>query len=479
MSGIIGVISLYQFITIIDSLKTAVPESVEDFKTKASVLENTRLVVYYDEVLTQSARNYVLTLDEKWKSRYLQTEPILDKIIKELKTDNSIFSELDKVNIHLVTMEKEAFRLADEAKREQAIDVLESDEYTKQKSLYTESLKTYAKNNNVEYDAGIKSLESTSLLLFSNIDRVTREGTLVLQIIFPVLVSLSIFLGIFFSKRLSTPIKDLRKSAKEIASGNFDVDITINGPDEIKELTSDFKMMVTELNKIDIMKKDFSAMITHELKTPLVPIIGYVDLLLSKNFGDLNDTQIERLLRIKKSCEKMQNIVTDILDINRMEMKQLKFNMAINDVSLIIKDNMNQLQEEFNKKGISITETLEKNLTCNCDKDRIAQVILNILINAIDFCPEQNGKIDVIAKRIKNNVHVVIKDNGIGIVKENIGKIFVKYYQVDTTSTRDHGGSGIGLALSKIIIESHRGKIWAESEGRDKGSEIHIQIPTI
>ena len=138
------------------------------------------------------------------------------------------------------------------------------------------------------------------MLLFSNIDRVTREGTLVLQIIFPVLVSLSIFLGIFFSKRLSTPIKDLRKSAKEIASGNFDVDITINSPDEIKELINDFKMMVAELNKIDIMKKDFSAMITHELKTPLVPIIGYVDLLLSKNFGDLNDTQTERLLRIKK-----------------------------------------------------------------------------------------------------------------------------------------------------------------------------------
>jgi len=481
ISGVIGVISLYQFVTIIDSLKTAVPESIEDFKTKASVLENDRLIMYYDEVLTQSARNYAFTHDEKWKSRYFQIEPVLDKLIKEPYSDanNSVFFELNKINVELVNMEKEAIRLTDDGEYKQAISLLESDEYTNLKSHYTDSLKIHSKNNNLEYNDGIRSLENTSLLLSSNIDRVTKEGTIVLEIIFPILVSLSILLGIFFSKRLSAPIGDLKKSVKLIAAGNFDVNIPVRGPDEIKELIQDFKTMVIELNKIDIMKNDFSAMITHELKTPLVPIIGYVDLLLSKHFGDLNQNQIERLLKIKNNCVRMQNMVTDILDINRMGTNQLKFNMEINDMSLIVMFAIDMLKDEFSKKKITIIESLEKNLMCNCDKDRMSQVIINVLSNAIDFCPKQQGKIEIITNRIKNNVHIIIKDNGMGISKENIDKIFVKYYQVDTTLTREHGGTGIGLSLSKIIVENHNGKIWAESNGLDKGSEIHIQLPTI
>ena len=86
ISGVIGVISLYQFVTIVDSLKTAVPESIEDFKTKASILESDRLIIYYDEVLTQSARNYAFTQDEKWKQRYFDNEPILDQLINEPTT---------------------------------------------------------------------------------------------------------------------------------------------------------------------------------------------------------------------------------------------------------------------------------------------------------------------------------------------------------------------------------------------------------
>ncbi|QLH11317.1 HAMP domain-containing sensor histidine kinase [Nitrosarchaeum sp. AC2] len=356
ISGVIGVISLYQFVTIIDSLKTAVPESIEDFKTKASILENDRLIMYYDEVLTQSARNYAFTHDEKWKSRYLQIEPVLDKLIKEPYSDanNSVFFELNKINIELVNMEKEAIRLTDDGEYKQAISLLESDEYTNLKSHYTDSLKIHSKNNNLEYNDGIRSLENTSLLLSSNIDRVTKEGTIVLEIIFPILVSLSILLGIFFSKRLSAPIGDLKKSVKLIAAGNFDVNIPVRGPDEIKELIQDFKTMVIELNKIDIMKNDFSAMITHELKTPLVPIIGYVDLLLSKHFGDLNQNQIERLLKIKNNCVRMQNMVTDILDINRMGTNQLKFNMEINDMSLIVMFAIDMLKDEFSKKKLQL-----------------------------------------------------------------------------------------------------------------------------
>lgn len=478
ISGIIGVISLYQFTTIIDTLKITVPEAIDDFKTKAIILDDNRQIVYYDEVLTQSARNYVFTLDEKWKNRYFDNEPILDKLLKNPNSsvDAKVFSEIDKINIQLVRMENEAFDLVEQGKQAQAITILESDEYTKQKSLYTDSLKRHAEMNNIEYGNTVKSLEDTSDLLYSNIEKGSREGTIALQITIPILIGLSIFLGVFFSKKFASPINDLRKSTKQIADGNFNIAVNPKGPDEVKDLIHDFSAMATELNKIDTMKTDFSAMVTHELKTPLVPIIGYVDLLLSQKFGELNENQKDRLTRMRNSCLKMQNLISDILDINRIEMNQLKFNFEINDVSEIVKEGIEQLKDEFSKKKINIIEKIEKNSICNCDKDRISQVILNILSNAIDFCAEKDPSISVTVNKNKNNVNIIVKDNGIGIKKEDLNKIFVKYYQVDTSSTREHGGSGIGLALSKLIVEKHRGKIWAESEGDNKGSSIHIQI---
>ncbi|QLH04782.1 hypothetical protein C5F49_05225 [Nitrosopumilus oxyclinae] len=481
ISGVIGVISLYQFTTIIDTLKNSVPESIENFKTNAIVLDNNRQIIYYDEILTQSARNYVFTQNEKWKERYFETEPLLDSILKDpySPVDNEVILELDEINIELVKMENTAFDLVSQGNSEQAIEILESDEYTKLKQRYSDSWKHHAEINNVEYGNTVKSLDSTSDLLYASIEKGSKDGTAALQITIPILIGLSIFLGILFSKKLSSPIKDLRKSTKQIAVGNFDIVINPKGPDEIKELIEDFSQMVTKLNEIDTMKKDFSAMMTHELKTPLVPILGYVDLLLSKEFGELNEKQRERLIRIKNSCSKMQNLVSDMLDINRIEINQFKFNMRINDLSVIIKESVEQLKDEFMKKGITVVEEFESNAMCNCDKDRINQVMINLLSNAIDFCPKKEGSIKISIKKSKNNIIVIVKDNGIGISKENMDKIFVKYYQVDTTSTRTHGGSGIGLALSKLIVENHRGKIWAQSEGINKGSEIHIQIPVI
>ena len=481
ISATIGIISLFQFSTIVESLKIIVPESMEEFKIKVAVMDNNRLIMYYDEVLTQSVRNYAFTQDEKWKERYFETEPILDKLLKSpySPANNEIFGEIDEINLQLVSMEKEAFRLVEQGNYEQAIVLLESDEYAKQKLQYSNTLKKHTENNNVEYGNTVKSLDDTSVLLYSNIEKGFKEGTVALQITIPILIGLSIFLGVFFSNKFSTPIKNLRKSTLQVAEGNFEVKVESKGPDEIKELIHDFSTMIEELNKIDTMKKDFSAMISHELKTPLVPIIGYVDLLLSKEFGELNENQKERLTRIRNSCLKMQNLVTDILDINKIETDQLTFDKKLNDVSEIVKENIIQLKNEFLKKKIVIIEKLEKNSNCNCDKNRISQVMLNLLSNAIDFCPEKDPKISVIVNQNRNNVNIIVKDNGIGIKKESIDKIFVKYYQVDTTSTREHGGSGIGLALSKLIVEKHGGKIWAESEGTNKGTEIHIQIPVI
>ncbi|TSA16451.1 MAG: ATP-binding protein, partial [Nitrosopumilales archaeon] len=113
-----------------------------------------------------------------------------------------------------------------------------------------------------------------------------------------------------------------------------------------------------------------------------------------------------------------------------------------------------------------------------CDRCRIEQVLANLIANSLDFVPKQTGRIHLSLISDNGHAKIIVKDNGIGIIKESIGKIFVKFYQVDTTSTRQHGGTGLGLVVCKGIVENHGGKIWAESDGEGKGTTIHIKLPT-
>ena len=128
---------------------------------------------------------------------------------------------------------------------------------------------------------------------------------------------------------------------------------------------------------------------------------------------------------------------------------------------------------------MSITTDLHKGISCLCDKIRIEQVISNLISNSLDFCAKGSGKIHIKLYSQNSNAKIVVKDNGIGILKESIDKIFVKFYQADTTTTREHGGTGIGLSVCKGIVDSHNGKIWAESKGRNQGTEIHVLLPMI
>ena len=137
------------------------------------------------------------------------------------------------------------------------------------------------------------------------------------------------------------------------------------------------------------------------------------------------------------------------------------------------------MKPDADKQGITITTELLDPVPFLCDSSRLEQVISNLISNSLDFCPKQDGKINIKLNSENGHARIIVKDNGIGIVKESIDKIFVKFYQVDTSLTREHGGTGIGLSVCKGIVEGHGGKIWAESEGKYKGTEMHILLPLV
>ncbi len=231
-----------------------------------------------------------------------------------------------------------------------------------------------------------------------------------------------------------------------------------------------------QLKKLSLLKDDFLTMITHELKTPLVPIKAFIDILMSEKLGTLNLEQQKRLEIIKSSTNSLLKLVSDLLDAQKLELGLLKMNKDIHDLSEIIGLAVNKMRPNAEKKGIAITTHLQESLPFFCDNSRIEQVISNLINNSLDFCLSPDGKIDIILKTESGNIKIVVKDNGIGIAKEELDNVFVKFYQRDTSVTREHGGTGIGLSVCKGIVEAHGGKIWVESEGKNKGTEIHIMF---
>ena len=250
-----------------------------------------------------------------------------------------------------------------------------------------------------------------------------------------------------------------------------------NAKKEIEESQKKIQKQIEDLKKVDKAKDEFLTMITHELKTPLVPIQGYADILLGEHLGKLTDKQKERISIIKSSSETLLSLISDLLDAQKLELGRLRLEKNVYNISEIIKEVVVKLKPGADIYGVSITQELQENVLCLCDKFRIEQILMNLISNSLDFSPKQTGKITIKLSREGDQIKITVKDNGIGIIKESIDKIFVKFYQVDTSNIREHRGTGLGLSVCKGIVENHGGKIWAESEGRDKGTKIHILLP--
>lgn len=248
---------------------------------------------------------------------------------------------------------------------------------------------------------------------------------------------------------------------------------------KLEESEKRLREQYEQLKKLSTLKDDFLTMITHELKTPLVPIKAFIDILISEKLGTLNSEQQKRLEIIKSSTNSLLKLVSDLLDAQKLELGLLKMNKDIHDLSEIIRLVVNRMKPNAEKKNIIIATHLQESLPFFCDNSRMEQVISNLINNSLDFCLSQDGKIDITMQAEGGNIEIIVKDNGIGIVKEDLDNVFVKFYQRDTSVTREHGGTGIGLSVCKGIVEAHGGRIWIESEGKNKGTEIHIMFSMV
>ncbi|MCD6512380.1 MAG: HAMP domain-containing histidine kinase [Thermoplasmata archaeon] len=248
--------------------------------------------------------------------------------------------------------------------------------------------------------------------------------------------------------------------------------ITLMSRDKLVEELAERKKRLEEAYrrlsqaKLDRMKSNFIDMIAHELKTPLTVIKTYTELLRHEKLGELNEMQKDKLEKMAKNIERMNELINDMLQIPSIDAKELelrKENFYIKDV---IEDIVNELREIAEEKKQKIELNLDKSMVTG-DRTLIERAIKNIVSNAIKYTPE-GGKIAIESRKGRGYVHIKIKDTGKGIKKSDIEKIFEPFYS-------RHGGAGLGLAIAKNIVESHGGKIWAESE-YGKGAVFHIKF---
>jgi len=237
------------------------------------------------------------------------------------------------------------------------------------------------------------------------------------------------------------------------------------------------ELQLAELKKLEKAKDEFVSMMTHELKTPLTPIFGYCDMLKEPGLlGNLNPVQLNSVNRISQSSRRLGRLIEEILEAQRLGMGNMKFDKHEFDVAKLMTEIYDDYIQFMKEKQIKIINYTEEKLTLKSDRNRIRQVIDNMVFNSTDFMPEKDGEISIGAVRVEGEIVFHVKDNGIGIPQDELDKIFAKFYQVDTSHTRKHSGTGLGLSICKGIVEGLGGKIWVESE-LGKGTSFYFSIP--
>ncbi len=347
---------------------------------------------------------------------------------------------------------------------------------------HKEALEYIIKNNEillVEMDKAVKLL-----------NKEYREKILFLGsiYIFLFLLSLLIYIAIWkiVNKNILVPLEVLKKDAREIASGNIHHKLNIpNTGDEIEDVAKSIESMINSLKKInielreaynrlmelDFLKASIIANVSHELKTPISVIKTLVEILMKE---EKDKRKLEDFKVIKRNITRLYNLVEDLIVISKVAAGKSELKLETVNIEEIIKDAVVEKEKLAKTKNIKIFADI-KPAEIVCDKKLLYRAIINLLDNAIKF-NRKNGKVYI--KTFKENGYIIIeiKDTGIGIPKDKIDFIFEPLIQLDPSTRRKYGGTGLGLALVKKVIEMHKGTIDVKSEV-GKGTEFKIKIP--
>jgi histidine kinase len=289
----------------------------------------------------------------------------------------------------------------------------------------------------------------------------------------------AVLASLFISHRVVSPVQRMTKLSRRIAEGEYEERLAIPGDvrsdqlDELARLALSFNQMADKLERTEALRRQLIGDVTHELRTPLAAIKGYMEGLMD---GVL-PAQTETYQQVHAEVDRLQRLVDDLQELSRVESGAYKLKLGPVSVPEVIETVMGNLGRSFADKGILLEVAIEPGLPpVTADRDRILQVLTNLAGNALQYTPS-GGSVTIRATREPSEVVVSVADTGTGIAAEHLPHIFDRFYRTDRSRARASGGSGIGLTIAQALVKAHGGRIWAESAGVDQGSTFHFTLP--
>jgi signal transduction histidine kinase len=456
--------------------------------------------------------------DENLARIAVYDETFAPLIVKTLKPVASVFDFSNKDTWHLIEDYLAKGQFVYDSEKSDAIEFI--------RPVMNQGLQEL---NDFEYGSDKKKRIGYVHLILTKkqIEENSKQFIVSVSIITLCLVATGMVLMLVLGKKIAAPIVRLTHVAREVANGNYDHQIKSVDESEIGDLTRSIEFMLRRLkgyrnqaasyqkdleskvtertrelerllleSKVlarkaeaaNLSKSEFLANMSHELRTPLNHIIGFTELIAGKNCGDINDVQEEYLNDVLRASRHLLSLINDILDLSKVEAGKMDLDVAEVPIRDLLANSLSMVKEKAMKHGLRLSLKIEGAPDSFLgDERKLKQVVYNLLSNAVKFTPD-GGQIEV-GSAIKNgngrpdssangkNLAVWVKDTGIGIEQCDLERLFAPFEQVESSISRKFQGTGLGLALTKKMVELHGGCIQARSEGKDKGSIFEFTLP--
>ena len=298
-------------------------------------------------------------------------------------------------------------------------------------------------------------------------------------------IAVNLFMSYLLSKRILKPLTLLKTAVEDISKGDLSLEIIEAGDQEIRDLCADFEKMRIELKDSIHLKKKYDdnrtmlvSSISHDLKTPITSIKGYVKGILD-GVANTPEKRERYLKTVYSKAEQMDVMINDLLLYSKLDLSQLPFNFEKTDIIDYFNYCIHESSLELEKSNIKIylKNDLKESRYVKIDRERLMRVILNIIDNSRKYMDKAQGEIAILLRETNSSIIIEIRDNGSGIDKNDVNKIFDRFYRADAARS-EANGSGLGLAIAKQIVEGHHGTIWAVSH-ENQGTSILISFGKI
>lgn len=286
-------------------------------------------------------------------------------------------------------------------------------------------------------------------------------------------IAVAIVLAALISRTIATPLQRVAKAAKAMAGGDYSTQVPVSGAPELRWLAESFNQMTAEVSAANIAQRDFLSNVSHDLKTPLTSIQGYAQAIVDGAAAD--STEAAEI--IYEEASRLNRMVVELTDLERLQAGKLSMKRDAIDLAQLTEAVSQSLQvvADTQRLSLEISQPAQPLPLVSGDGDRLAQVLMNLISNALKFTPA-GGRVTVAVAEAGGGLQVVVRDTGIGIAQGDLPRVFERFYQVEK-SRGPQRGTGLGLAIAQEIVEAHGGGITVESAGLGRGASFSVWLP--